>query len=283
MRRLPRSFLAAAGLLVLGGSYLGADVLRRNASHEREWIAAQSRLPVVRTDGDIVRISDMRDFRHAPDGTSEERWTQDEFDVTQLERVWFALSPFEPRFEGIAHPFLTFEFADGRTVAISVEARREVGEEYSPLLGLLRRYETMVVIGTEADLLGLRVIAWDDPLYLFPVRVTAAQAQHLFRRLIDDAARIEQIPMWYNTLTNNCTSTIIDAINELAAADDALGPLVGVLPGYSLEAVYERGWIDTDLSLEETRRMHYANERIAAAIGDPDFSRAIRAYVSGDS
>src|SRR5690606_3879166 len=131
---------------------------------------------------------------------------------------------------------------------------------------------TMVVIGTEADLLGLRVIAWDDPLYLFPVRVTAAQAQHLFRRLIDDAARIEQTPVWYNTLTNNCTSTIIDAINELAAADDALGPLVGVLPGYSLEAVYERGWIDTDLSLEEARRMHYANERIAAAIGDPDFS-----------
>lgn len=268
--------LALTVALVLAVGLLAAAVLGREPSHERTWNLAQSRLPVVRTDGDLVRISNIRDFRHAPDGTSEARWTEGEYDVAQLERVWFALSPFNPRFRGIAHPFLSFEFADGRALAVSVEARREEGEEYSPLQGLLRRYETMVVIGTEPDLLGLRVIAWDDPLYLFPVRVTPAQAQHLFRRLVDDAQRIERTPTWYNTLTNNCTSTIVDAVNELAADDAALGPLVGLLPGYSLDAAYERGWIDTDLSLEETRRAHRVNERIAAAIGDPDFSRAIR-------
>jgi hypothetical protein len=280
-RRLRRSLVAFAAVTLLSGGVLAADVLPRRASHDRTWIRAQSRLPIVRTDGDSVRISGIRDFRHAPDGTSEESWIDGEYDVSQLERVWFALSPFNPRFRGIAHPFLSFEFADGRTLAVSVEARREEGEEYSPLGGLLRRYESMVVIGTESDLLALRVIAWDDPLYLFPVRVTPAQAQHLFRRLLDDAQQIERTPTWYNTLTNNCTSTIIDAINELAAADAALGPLVGVLPGYSLEAAYERGWIDTDLSLEETRRLHYANDRIAAAHGASDFSRAIRVAPAG--
>ena len=277
MRRRHRIPLAFAAVLLLAGAGLAADVLPRDASHDRTWIPAQSRLPVVRTAGDRVHISHIRDFRHAPDGTSEEHWTEGEYDVSQLQRVWFALSPFEPRFEGIAHPFLTFEFKDGRTLAVSVEARREVGESYSPLMGMLRRYETMVVIGTERDLLALRVITWDDPLYLFPVRVTPEQAQTLFRRLIDDAQQIERSPTWYHTLTNNCTTSIIETINQLAAADDALGPLVGVLPGYSLDAAYERGWIDTDLSLEDTRLVHYANERIRAAIGEPDFSRAIRA------
>jgi len=276
MRRPRHALRALAGALLLTVGVIAGDVLRRDASHDRSWIPLQSRLPVVRTDGDVVRISNIRDFRHAPDGTSEERWIEDEYDVGELRRVWFALSPFNPRFRGIAHPFLSFEFADGRTLAVSIEARREQGEQYSPLRGLLRRYETMVVIGTERDLLGLRVIAWDDPLYLFPIRVAPAQAQHLFRRLIAEAQRIEQSPTWYNTLTNNCTSAIVEAINELAAEDAALGPLVGILPGYSLDAAYERGWIDTDLSLEETRRTHRVNERVAAAIDDPDFPRAIR-------
>jgi len=255
---------------------LAADVLPRQASHARNWTSEQARLPVVRLEGSHATIANLRDFRHREDGASEERWTEATYDIAAIERVWFALSPFNPRVKGIAHPFLSFEFADGRTVAVSIEARKEVGEAYSPVRGLLRRYETMVVIGTEEDLLALRVIAWDDPLYLFPARVTPAQAQHLFRRLLERAQEIERTPTWYNTITNNCTTNLIEPINELAEADRDLGPLVGLLPGYSLEAAWKRGWIDSALSLEETQRAHHANARIRAAIGRSDFSRAIR-------
>ncbi len=275
MRRwLPRRALVA--VLAMPVIALAADTLPRRASHERAWTAEQARLPIVLIQGSEATIANLRDFRHHASAPSVERWTEATYDIDALERVWFALSPFNPRMKGIAHPFLSFEFADGRTVAVSIEARKEAGETYSPLRGLLRRYETMVVIGTEEDLLALRVIAWDDPLYLFPVRVTPAQAQHLFRRLLARAQEVERTPTWYNTVTNNCTTNLIDPINELAEADHDLGPLVGLLPGYSLEAAWERGWIDSALSLEEARRAHHANERIRAAIGRRDFSRAIR-------
>ena len=38
----------------------------------------------------------------------------------------------------MAHTFLSFEFAGPRFVAISVEARKERGERYGPVKGLLR-------------------------------------------------------------------------------------------------------------------------------------------------
>lgn len=277
MKRLLRGIaMLVLGILVIVLAIIAIDVLRRRASHDRNWTREQARMPVVRVVGDDVTIRNIRDFRHHESGAPEERWIEASYDIAQVERVWFVLSPFVPRFAGIAHPFLSFEFADGRTLAVSVEARKEVGEVYSPLSGMLRRYETMMVIGTEDDLLALRVIAWDDPLYLFPVRVTPAQAQYLFRSLLARAQELEQTPTWYNTVTNNCTTAMVRAINALADDDADLGPLVGLLPGYSLEAAFERGWIDTELSLEETRRAHHANERIRAAIGRSDFSRAIR-------
>lgn len=263
-------------LLFLACAALALDVLPRRASHDRNWAAEQTRLPVVRIDGDLVRIENLRDFSHKVDGRTEARWTEATYDLASIERVWFALSPFVPRLKGIAHPFLSFEFADGRTLAVSVEARKEAGESYSPLRGLLRRYETMVVLGTEADLLSVRVIAWDDPLYFFPIRITREQGRHILRDLLTRAQEIERTPTWYNTLTNNCTTTIIASINELAPDDRRLGPLVGLLPGYSLEAAWKRGWIDSEQSLDETRVAHHANERIRAAIGHEDFSRAIR-------
>ncbi len=270
------------GVLAAGAVGVAADVLPRRASHERAWVAEQARLPIVRMDGEQARIRNIRDFRHSASGPPEQRWIDATYDIGAVERVWFALSPFAPRVKGIAHPFLSFEFADGRTLALSVEARKEVGESYSPLRGLARRYETMIVIGTEEDLLPLRVIAWDDPLYLFPVRITRAQAQHILRRLLVRAQEIEASPTWYNTLTNNCTTNLIEPINELAETDHRLGPLVGILPGYSVEAAWERGWIDSDRNLEETKRAHYVNDRIRAAVGKSDFSRAIRAGSPAD-
>ena len=58
---------------------------------------------------------------------------------------------------GPAHAFVSFGFDDGGYVAISVEARREAGETYSPARGLMKQFEIMYVVGDERDLIGLRV------------------------------------------------------------------------------------------------------------------------------
>jgi hypothetical protein len=244
-------------------------------SHEREWIAEQAHLPAVRIHGDTVRVGNLRDFRHSAAGPPAVRWTEGVYDLSRLERVWFALSPFSPRFRGMAHPFLSFEFSDSQFVALSVEARKEIGEEYSVLKGLFRRYETMIVLGTEQDLLGLRGIAWDDPLYLYPVAVTAEQARELFLALLERAQQIEEAPEFYHTISNNCTTNLLAPVNQMT--ERKVRAVVGLLPGYSLDAAFARGWIDTDLPLGAARAAHRVNERIRAAIDSTDFSLRIRA------
>lgn len=41
----------------------------------------------------------------------------------------------------VAHTIMSWEFADGQHLAISIETRRERGEEYSALRGFFREYE----------------------------------------------------------------------------------------------------------------------------------------------
>ncbi|HEU0077571.1 MAG TPA: DUF4105 domain-containing protein, partial [Longimicrobiaceae bacterium] len=129
--------LAAVGLLLLGGVALWA---RERPSHARAWRPEQAVLPSVTFDGDRVHVRNVRDFtfRSADDFTPGYR--DRTYHLDRLERVWFVLSPFNPDWRGPAHSFVSFSFSDSQYVSISVEARREAGEVYSPLGGALRRY-----------------------------------------------------------------------------------------------------------------------------------------------
>jgi hypothetical protein len=270
-RRRWRVIGAAA---LVGVVVFSADVLRRSPGNDRDWAVGQERMPVVTLSGDSAHVRDLRDFRHHADGTVDVRWTDASYDLAGVQRVWFALSPFSSRFKGLAHPFLSFEFEDGRFLSVSVEARKQRGQSYSAPTGLFRRYETMVVLGTEEDLLGLRAVAWGDPMYLYPLRVSHEHAGALLRALLERANELAAAPEFYHTMWNNCTTNLIRPVNELA--ERKVGRVVGLLPGYSYEAAYERGWIDTALPLQAARAAHFANDRIRDAMGRPDFSLAIR-------
>jgi hypothetical protein len=261
-------------VVLAGGASVGLAWQRATPSHDRAWQDGQERIPVVRLVEDSVRIDNLRDSRHLADGTSETRWTGASYRISQVERIWFVLSPFNPRLRALAHPFLSFEMSDGRFVAVSVEARREEGRAYSALRGLLPSYETIIVFGTEEDLLSLRAVAWDDPLYLFPIRVEPEQARAMFTALLHRAQEIERQPEFYHTLTNNCTTNLIRPINEMV--EIPVRWRVGIMPGYSFDEAYDRGWIDTELPRDRARAVHHVNDRVRRAQGVPGFSGYIR-------
>ena len=147
----------------------------------------------------LVRIRNVRNFSYRTAEDFDGRYEDRTYDLGRLERVWFVLSPFGGAWRGPAQAFLSFEFADGQHVSISVEARREVGEEYSVVKGLLRRYELIYVIGDERDLVALRAVHWNDPTYLYPVRATPEQAREIFVRMLERTQEIERRPEFYNT------------------------------------------------------------------------------------
>lgn len=244
-------------------------------SNHRDWTIGQERLPHASFTSGSVRISDFRNFAYDSAGEpTVVRFENRTYDLDQLRTVWFVLAPFERENRGPAHSFLSFGFADSQYVAISVEARREQGEDYSILKGILKRYELMYVVGDERDLIRLRVARGDD-VYLYPIRTTPAKARALFVRMLEQANSLREHPQFYNTLTNNCTTNILEHANSIASVKIPYGREV-LLPGYADELARKLGLLDTDLPIEEARRRFFINERARDAFDDPAFSTLIR-------
>jgi len=85
---------------------------------------------------------------------------------------------------------------------------------------------------------------------------------------------IYQTPTFYNTLTDNCTTNILQHAERLTRWD-LLTDYRVILPGYSDGLAYELGAIANDLPLTETRDRARIDPN-GIALSDPDFSRAIR-------
>ena len=185
-RALLRVTLIAALLLIIP---ISSVRLLRTPSNDREWSTTQRVLPRVTQRGDLVEIRNVRDFTWQSESEFDVRYVNRTYDLRELDSVLYSISRFGG-VPGLAHSFLTFGFGD-EFVSISVEARKENAETYSPMRGLLREYELMYVIGTERDVLGLRTQVWKEAVTLYPIRTTPEQLRRAF---VDMTMRAESLP-----------------------------------------------------------------------------------------
>jgi hypothetical protein len=248
---------------------------RVEPSINRVWSQGQERVPLSSFSGDSVTIQNLRDFDYDTSGrVTSTAYRTASYDLDKLETVWFVLAPFEPENRGPAHSFLTFGFSDSQYVAVSVEARREKDESYSILKGILKRYEIMYVVGTESDLVRLRV-ARGDEVYLYPIRAPKEKVRTVFEQMLQRANQLAEDPEFYNTITNNCTTNILRHANSVATKKIPYGRDV-LLPGYADELAKKLGLLDTNLSIEEARKQFRINDRARRAFYDEEFSLRIR-------
>lgn len=222
--------------------------------------------------GDSLGIANVRDAdprTHAPS------WSTRRYDLAQLDSVWLVVAPFSEGWRGPAHTFVTFGFAGGDHIAISVEARRAPGTTYSVLAGSFDQYQVIYIVGTERDLIGRRVWDAEGPVYLYPIRATPAAIRTLFTTMTARAVALGEHPEYYNTLTNNCTSNLIAQVQPLV---DRPIPAawVSVMPGYA-DAVARRLGLIADSADLATDRIRYRIPPSArAALDSADFSSQIR-------
>ncbi|MGL6291390.1 MAG: DUF4105 domain-containing protein [Silanimonas sp.] len=262
-----------------------ALVLFVHPSNDRDWSPDQAQPATARIDGDAVTLSNVRNARYRSTTDFDVRWETREYDLAELESAWFIVEPFAD-WRGPAHTFLSFGFRDGRHLAVSAEVRKERGESYSPIAGLLRRYELMLVAGDERDLIGLRAAHRRDAVHLYRLKATPAQARALFVALIGRANALAARPEFYNTLTANCTSTIVDAVDALAPGTVPMSWRV-LLPGYSDDLAFDLGLLDTDLPRDAYREAHridaLAIDAEAAGLEGVAYSAALRSRWAGST
>lgn len=264
-----RALLALLVLAPLLGGWLS---VRPRA--DRVWTPDMAVMPSARFEGDSVHVTGIRnaEYRSTEDFTVAHY--DRSFDLRALESVWYLVEPFGDM-KGPAHTLVSFGFSDGSYVAISVELRREPGESFSPVKGLLKQYELMYVVADERDVIRLRTNYRHDDVFLYPVRATAEQRRRLFVSMLERANGLRERPEFYNTLTNTCTTNIVRHVNEIAPGKVPFSYKV-LLPGYSDRLAYDLGLLDTDLPFEEAKARHHINARALRYADDPAFSALIR-------
>jgi hypothetical protein len=268
--------LGLGALLVIGSGAVAVSARSQTPSHHRDWVPAQSRLPAVVREGDRVTIHHVRSFHWRSESDFDPAWETRTYDLSRLERLWFGLSPFAQRWRGPAHAFLSFEFADSQFVSMSVEARREQGEEYGVLAGLLNRFELIHVIGDERDVIGLRTHVWSDPVHLYPVATPPEKVREVFLAMVEAAEEVRRRPQFYNTFADNCTTVLLAAANRARETPMRYG-LDVVLPGYADRRLHGLGLLDTELPLDAARAAFLINDRATGVeLADPGFSHRIR-------
>lgn len=242
-------------------------------STQRDWSADQRVLPAATIDGDLVTIRNIRNFTYRTTDDYTPGYYDRTFDLNRLESAWFVVEPFGKG--GAAHTLVSFGFGGNDFVAISVEIRKEKGESFSPLKGLMRQYELMYVIGDERDLIKLRTNYRNDTVYLYPVETTRAKMRTMFLSMVGRANKLAVEPEFYNTLTNTCTTNLVSHVNDITRGRVPFS-LATLLPASSDRLAYDLGLIRTELPFAEARRRFRINDLARRHADDPQFSLRIR-------
>lgn len=249
-------------------------------SNDRAWQPDVAVLPHATIDGDRVTVHNIRnaDYRSETDFTPA--FYDRSFDLRQLDSVDLVASYWMG--PNIAHIFLSFGFADGERLAVSIETRKEVGESYSSIRGFFRQYELYYVVADERDLIRVRTNYRRDPpedVYLFSVKGTQDSARRVFLSYLDEINALRQRPKFYNTLTTNCTTSIW--MHSRVNPDHLRMSWKILASGRLPELLYEAGRLDTSVPFAELQRRGHVNARAQAADKAADFSARIRSGMTG--
>lgn len=244
-------------------------------SHDRDWELGHEQLPRITyaDNGSDIVIENYRDFNWLTKDTAEATYETRSYDLDQITGVDVFISHFA-EFEGLAHIFLSFGFADGERVVVSLETRRESDETFSPILGVLRQYEIIYVVGSEEDIVGVSTGHRDERVYLYPTQATPAQARALFELLAKDINDVYAHPRMYNTLTRNCTNELTRPVEKMSKANFPL-TWKTILPGYFDEVLYEMELIATDAPFGDIKDRHYINNDLVD-VASPTYSTDLR-------
>ena len=245
--------------------------------NDRDWEPDLAALAWGEVHDDTVTVHNVRNTVYRSETDFDVRYEDRTYRLSDLRTLDFLLSHWGA--PGIAHTIVSFGFADGRYLAVSIEGRKEKGEGYSAIKGLFKQYELIFVVADERDVIGVRTNFRGEHVYLYRIRTAPVGVRAIFLRYIAELNRLREHPEWYNAVTQNCT-TAIRGLTAPVSARSWTGWKV-YLNGYLDELAYQIGAVDTSLPFAELHARSLIDDRARAAAGSPDFSRRIREGLPG--
>jgi hypothetical protein len=250
-------------------------------SNDRDWQPDVAVLPYATIQDNIVTIHNIRNLNYRTETDFDVRYYDKAFDLNSLDSMdiiavyWMG--------DAIAHIMISFGFQEKDFVTFSIETRKEKGEGYSTIKGFFKQYELIYIAGDERDLIRVRTDYRNpqEDVYLYRTRMPRERIRMLFMEYIKQINAMKKKPVWYNTLTTNCTTNIVMHIKTFSNRIHYNWKIL--LSGYTPLYAYERGALDTTMPFVELRKRSHINPRAHVIGNDPEFSKKIREGLTGRS
>jgi hypothetical protein len=245
-------------------------------SNDRDWKPEVAVLPYATFEGQRVTVHNIRNFAYRSETDFTIAYYDRTIDLDRLDSIDLIASYWAG--PAIAHLILSFGFADGPPLAISIERRDERSERYSAIKGLFRQYELIYVVADERDIIRLRTDIRRDPpeqVYLYRLRGERQNARQLLLAYLYRINSLRDAPEFYNTVTTNCSNSVW----LLARVNPGHVPYSWkiLLSGYVPEYLYELGKIEAAGPFADVQRRSRLDTAAMQADERADFSRLIRA------
>ena len=270
---LPRRGRTSVGALAVF-ALLVLAFFRIPASNNRDWQPEVAVTPYARFNGDLVTIHGVRNFAYRTETDFTPRWEERTYDLGKLDSadiiaVYWAGKP-------IAHVMVSFGFQGKDFLAVSIDKRKEKGEEYSTLAGFFRQYELVYIVADERDVIRVRTTYRQpqEDVYIYRTRAPPRNVRRIFLDYVQTMNDMHKQARFYNTLTTNCTTSIL-MHTRVNPESPPLSWKV-LLSGYVPDYLYDLGGIDTTKPFAELEKLSHVNARAHAADNDAAFSQRIR-------
>ena len=251
--------------------------LTLSPTNDADWQPDVAQVAWADINGDEVTLHNVRncDYRTETDYTPH--WETRIVRLSQITGIDLAIDYWGSPW--IAHPIVSFQIADEPPLCFSIEVRKKLGQTYSAIGGLYRRFELIYVVADERDVIRLRTNYRKENIYLYRTTISPTQARERFLEYIDSLNALRTKARWYNAITTNCTTSIRTQHppNERPPWDWRI-----LLNGKGDELLYERHRIVTGgLPFPELKARSLIDARARAANDAPDFSKLIREGLPG--